>query len=323
MITKEKLVLVADDEKSFRDLVGRLLPAKKYRVAGAEDGVNALRLARAERPELILLDLEMPEKNGKDVLRALRRGLQTRAIPVIVLSGSADITDKIAAFDLGADCYLTKPFDTRELAGRIEGLLNSGRRTLSADALTRLPGGPSIEQEISRRIEQGTSFSFSRIDIDDFNAFNKAYSFERGDELLLEITGILLCAMAEGGLHDDFAGHMGGDNFVAITSPERAEVLARAVTKRFDRATARFLLSGSSATEGLPAGNQTPRLSIGIVSSVRRKLGHYAKVAEISSELIRYLQNGKRAGRSVYLLDRRSDHGAAAETMTGRQVSAF
>lgn len=312
MKLKERLVLVADDEKSFRDLIGQSLTARNYRVSGAGDGSSALRLARAERPELILLDLAMPRKNGAEVLRELRRGIQTRAIPVIMLSGSAEISDKMEVFALGADGYLTKPFDMEELVVRVDGMLQGNRRARSCDPLTRLPGSPMIEEEVNRRISRGKHFAFSRLDIDNFSDFNNVYGHEKGDELLLEIAGMLLNSMAEGGLEDDFAGHMGGDDFVAITSPERAEEVARAVTKGFDRAAARFLMPQSAAS-GAGYGF-APVLSIGIVSSVRRKLGHYAKVMEISAELIRYLKGGERAGRSAYLTDRRSDYNKEAKT---------
>ena len=319
MRTTERLILVADDEKSFRDIVGRSLAARHYRVAGAGNGAEALRLAREERPELILLDQEMPKKSGREVLRELRSGIQTRSIPVIMLSGSGETEDRAACFDLGADGYLTKPFDMKELGARVDGLLLGSALARSADALTRLPGSPMIEAEVNRRIRQGSPFSFSRLDIDKFSAFNKANGYELGDALLLETAGILLGALADGGLADDFAGHMGGDDFVAITSPERAEAVARAVTEQFDSIMGRYFPPRPQEA----ADARTGGLSVGVVSSATRRLAHYARVVELSFELVRYLKGRGGGGRSAYLLDRRSDFNTGEGAKNEDQGSSF
>ncbi len=302
--TKEKLVLVAEDENRLRGMLGRFLTARNCRFSGARDGVEALRLARAERPELILLDLDMPRKGGREVLLELRRGIQTRTIPVIMLTGNADILEKMITFELGADDYVTKPFDMEELAARVERHLCRNRRALSADALTRLPGSPMIEEEVKRRIMQGIPFAFMRIDIDNFRAVNEGGGYELGDEMLLATAGIILGALAEGGLADDFAGHSGCDDFVAITSPERAEGVARAVAEGFDRAAALlFTTAAGPVVPAVPAAS----LSVGIASSLKRRLDHYAKAVEIASEITGFLKSRAAGGGSAYLLDRRRD----------------
>lgn len=270
-----------------------------------------MRLAREQRPELIVLDLDMPRKGGAEVLCELRRGIQTRSIPVVMLTGSAGIEDKVRAFELGADDYITKPFDTEELAARVEGQMVRSRRALSADALTRLPGSPMIEEEVKRRIALGTPFSFLRADIDNFGAFNEACGYELGDELLLGAAGALLGALAVNGLPDDFAGHAGGDDFVAVTVPERAEAVARAITEGFDKVAARFFLLGAAGQA------EMPRLSVGVASSVRRRLDHYGKAVEIAAELLCLLKRREQGPGSAYLLDRRSEF-PALRGVTGK-----
>jgi diguanylate cyclase (GGDEF)-like protein len=305
--TRKKTVLVADDEKSVKDLVGRSLEGRNYRVIGAGSGVEALRLARARRPELILLDLEMPEKDGREVLRELKRGVQTRMIPVVMLTGSAEIHDKTAMFALGADDYITKPFAPAELAARLGGLLRAGRGARSDDPLTRLPGGPAIEEELNARIRSGRPFSFLSVDIDNFTSYNAAYGHAEGDELLLRTAGLLLGVLGRDRGADDFAGHLGGDDFVAICAPEKAGAVARGLAGGFDRC-AGVLRPGSGA--GLPYACASPAvsLSIGIVNSERRRLDHCAKVLDIAAEITRYLKRRDSAA-SAYLEDRRADPG--------------
>lgn len=301
---KERVVLVADDEKSIKELVGRSLEGRNYRVTGAGDGSEALRLARAQRPELILLDLEMPGKNGREVLRELKQSAQTRLIPVMMLTGSSEISDKTAMFELGADDYITKPFAPAELAARMDGLLK-GARGRASDPLTRLPGGAVTEEEVGRRIRAGRPFSFLSLDIDNFTAYNTAYGHAAGDELLLETAELLLSALGKAGREDDFAGHMGGDDFAALCAPGKAEAVARNITDGFDRAAGLFRPGGGAFR---PSACAIPAisLSIAVVSSLRRRLDHYARVLDIAAEVKRHLKRRETCS-SAFLLDRRSD----------------
>lgn len=302
---KERVVLVADDEKSIKDLVGRSVEGRNYRVTGAGNGVEALRLARSQRPELILLDLEMPEKNGREVLRELKLGVQTRMIPVMMLAGSCEISDKTAMFELGADDYLTKPFAPAELVARMDGLLRSGGPGRATDPLTRLPGGAATEEEVGRRIVAGLPFSFLRMDIDNFTAYNMAYGHEAGDELLLGTAELLLSALGKAGRPDDFAGHMGADDFVAICAPGKAEAVARNMTEGFDSSVV-LLRPGGGAFRPAACALPVISLSIAIVSSLRRRLDHYARVLDIAAEVTRHLKRRETCS-SAFLLDRRND----------------
>ena len=117
---KNGRVLVVDDEEHIRRAVGRALTARHYQVEMAGDGMAALDAARAFEPDLVVLDLNMPEMDGLSVIRELRN---RSGVPILVLSVREDEPDKIAALDLGADDYLTKPFGTGELMARVRALL--------------------------------------------------------------------------------------------------------------------------------------------------------------------------------------------------------
>jgi two-component system, OmpR family, KDP operon response regulator KdpE len=113
-------VLVVDDEEQIRRAVGRALTARDYDVSEAEDGEGALTIAAASQPDLVVLDLNLPGMDGLEVCKQLRR---RSLVPILVLSVREDESDKVAALDLGADDYLTKPFGTEELMARVRALL--------------------------------------------------------------------------------------------------------------------------------------------------------------------------------------------------------
>ena len=117
------LVMVIEDEKEIRDLVRYNLEREGYRVAAADDGEKGLSQIFASRPDLLVLDLMLPGRNGLEILREVRGEPLTRDLPVLVLTARSAEMDKLLGFDHGADDYLTKPFSPRELLARVQALL--------------------------------------------------------------------------------------------------------------------------------------------------------------------------------------------------------
>ena len=120
----DPVVLVVDDEKSLRDFVRRNLEARHYKVLTASNGLEALAVFKTENVDLVILDLMMPHLDGLETTRRIRESSKT---PIIILTALGEESDKVQAFDLGADDYLTKPFGVGELMGRIKAVLRRAR----------------------------------------------------------------------------------------------------------------------------------------------------------------------------------------------------
>lgn len=133
---KDKLVLVVEDEPDVRSLVRYGLRKAGFRVHEASDGLSGLRSARQERPDVIILDLMLPEMEGEEVCRQLKSGSSTSAIPVIMLTAKAQPADRIAGLELGADDYVSKPFSPRELVLRVQALLRRAQGSVSAEVFS-------------------------------------------------------------------------------------------------------------------------------------------------------------------------------------------
>ncbi len=132
-------VLIVDDEADILELVGVSLRRAGFETAQAQDGNSAVKMAKKEQPDLIVLDLMLPGMDGFSVFKKLRKDARTRTIPVIMLTAKGQQGDKIAGLELGADDYITKPFSPRELVLRVEGLL---RRSKKVSAASELRIGP-------------------------------------------------------------------------------------------------------------------------------------------------------------------------------------
>ncbi len=149
-MSMSKTILVADDKANIRNLVREYLEAEGFRVVIASNGREALFAARQEKPDLILLDIMMPEMTGYDFIRAYRKERET---PIILLTARLEETDKVLGLELGADDYVTKPFGMKELVARIHAVLRRvGRPVAEADVLVL--GGLRLDKE-SRTVSSG------------------------------------------------------------------------------------------------------------------------------------------------------------------------
>ena len=143
-------VLIVEDEANIRQLVKYNLEKESYQVIEAEDGLLGLRLAKAEKPDLVLLDLMLPQMDGLEVCRSLKGNQATAALPIIMLTAKSEEIDKVIGLELGADDYMTKPFSPRELVARVKAVLRRSQKE------TSLPG----ELAVGR-----LRFNFSRYEV--------------------------------------------------------------------------------------------------------------------------------------------------------------
>lgn len=311
----KKRLLLADDDKTFHNVITRLFNGPDWEVTTAEDGVAALENISNRIPDVIVLDLNMPKMGGRQLLAELRRNPGTAFIPVIIISGDSGPEEQAAEFNLGADDFVPKPFEASELAARIEAAVRRARRMLAANPLTFLPGGPAIEEEAASRIRAGSPLAFFYMDIDNFKAYNDNYGYLKGDGAI-RMAGRVLTEVQSSLVGEDvFVGHIGGDDFVLMCDPARAEEAAASIARKFDAAAA-GLYSPEDRERGYiiakdRAGNvkEFPLMSltIAIATNELRTLEHYAKMADITAEIKKHLKGRPAGSGSAWLKDRRRD----------------
>jgi two-component system alkaline phosphatase synthesis response regulator PhoP len=141
-----RTILVVDDEPGIVQIARDYLDRAGFRVITAGDGASAIRLARAERPSLLVLDLMLPGTDGLDVTRALRQDPATRKLPIIMLTARVDEADRLVGLELGADDYITKPFSPRELVARVRAVLRRSEGDAAPGGVIHI-GGLSIDLE--------------------------------------------------------------------------------------------------------------------------------------------------------------------------------
>lgn len=226
-------LLVVEDDHDISNMLKIYFSGLDYNVDVALRGNDALEKTRQMLPHLIILDIMLPDIDGYEVCRILRTSTRTSHIPVIFLTQKDERSDKLQGLELGADDYITKPFDIEELKLRVQGAIRRSERESLTDPRSGLPAGRLIEEQL-RRIIREENWALIDLRIQHFAAFNDVYGFVAGDDVL-RFTAMLLGEIVdEFGSPNDFIGHAGGDNFIIITTDEAAAEITKVLKKRFD-----------------------------------------------------------------------------------------
>jgi len=305
-------VLVVDDDPDLVRFVEVNLRFEGFETASAADGEAALKRAGELRPDLILLEVGLPEIDGYEVVRRLRAGLFTQQSSIIMLAGKTLSADKVVGLTAGADDYILKPFDPLELMARVKSTLHRAEELRAANPLTRLPGNARIQSELKERVATGAQFALMYIDLDNFKAFNDHAGFLRGDGAIKLLAECILSSASSWGGETPFVGHVGGDDFVAVIDAPGAETVAKDIVACWDRQVA-GLYEAPDVERGyievpdrMRRKQHFPlsRVSIGIASNLHRNLTSHWEAVEIATEMKQF---AKRQEVSSYAFDRRQD----------------
>jgi len=218
-------ILVVDDEPLIVEMIEETLSGEGYTISKAYSGEEALNVVESDPPDLVLLDLMLPGMDGYEVCRQMQRDARFSHIPVIMLTAKSAIADRVSGYERGADDYITKPFDPDELLIRVRAQIRYRYREDHSE-LTGLPGNQAVKVAIEERTNNpDEEWSIIYVDIERFTAYNEAYSFMEGDELIRQAAACLKEAVQKKGNPEDFVGHIGGDDFVILTTPEHSKAV--------------------------------------------------------------------------------------------------
>ncbi|MDX1469563.1 MAG: response regulator [Acidimicrobiia bacterium] len=305
-------VLVADDDPDILTVVKINFELDGFEVDTAVDGEDALQKAGANPPHVIVLDIMMPRMDGLTALHRLRSQASTANIPIILLTARGLPEDRVRGLELGADDYITKPFDITELAARIRAVLRRTQAARDLSPLTGLPGNFKITAEIENAIKEGRPFALVHGDLDNFKAFNDHYGFMRGDEVIRFCATSFTEAANTLGITDAFVGHIGGDDFVALVPPDIAEAFCKEVITRFDDGildlydTADALRGYIEVIDRRGERYAFPvvSLSLGVASTDVRDIATQWEASAIAVEMKEF---AKKQPGSTYRIDRRTN----------------
>ena len=287
---KERLLIVEDDA-DIANMLKIYFTGLGYDVDVAWRGSDALDKTRQVLPHLIVLDIMLPDIDGYEVCRTLRTNTRTSHIPVIFLTQKDERSDRLQGLELGADDYITKPFDIEELKLRVQGAIRRSERESLTDPRSGLPAGRLIEEQLRRTIRE-TAWAYTDIRINYFEQFKDVYGFVAGDDVLRFSAMLIGEVVDELGTPNDFIGHAGGDNFIIVTTESAAPDIRQRLSERFseevqthynfmDRQQG-FIVTPNA--EGEMEKTPLMTLAIGIVTPKMQTFADIREITEMAAE---------------------------------------
>lgn len=227
-------LLIVEDDTDISNMLRIYFTGQNYEVDTALRGGDALEKTRQNLPHLIVLDIMLPDIDGFEVCRILRTNTRTSHVPIIFLTQKDERSDKLQGLELGADDYITKPFDIEELKLRVQRAIQRAEIQNLTDPRSGLPSGRLIEEQL-RKIIRMDNWAFLDIRIRHYEPFKDVYGFVAGDDVLRFAAMLLGEVVDQMGTANDFIGHAGGDNFIIITNEQSAPAIIKRMRDRFDQ----------------------------------------------------------------------------------------
>lgn len=229
----EGRLMIVEDDVDISNMLRIYFQSQGYDVLVAQRGEDALEMVRQQLPHIIVLDIMLPDMDGYDVCRDLRGNLRTSHIPIIFLTQKDERSDKIHGLELGADDYITKPFDLEELKLRVKNAMVRAQYESLTNATTGLPSGRLIEDQL-RQLMRRDNWGIVYAGIHRFSDFKDEYGFVAGEEVLRFAAMVLGRSVDSVGSPNDFIGHIGGDDFLVIAEKDTVNDIVKDLQQRFD-----------------------------------------------------------------------------------------
>jgi len=284
-------LLVVEDDVDIGNMLKIYFSGMEYDVDVAVRGSDALEKTKQHLPHLIVLDIMLPDIDGYEVCRTLRTNLRTSHIPVIFLTQKDERSDKLQGLELGADDYITKPFDIEELKLRVQGAIRRSERESLTDPRSGLPSSRIIEDQL-RKIIRTKGWALLDARVNNFEPFKDVYGFVAGDDVLRFTAMLLGEVVDELGTSSDFIGHAGGDNFIIITTEDKAVALRARLKERFETEVLthyNFMDRQQGFVNAPTADGTTTKvpfmtMSVGIVSPSAHSFADIREITELAAE---------------------------------------
>ena len=227
-------LLIVEDDVDVAEMLTAYFRGQNYEVYAVNWGEDALKTCRTVRPDLIILDIRLPDIDGFEVARRLRTNQRTQDIPIIFLTNRRDRADRLQGLQLGADDYITKPFDIQELRLRVRNSLQRTTTGPLTNPVTGLPEGNLVDERL-RECLGGSDWGLLAVAIQNLNRFSEAYGFVAADDVLRAVSLMIHNAMRSAGGTNDFIGHLSMTDFVLVTHSKDLTPLEERIRSRLEQ----------------------------------------------------------------------------------------
>jgi DNA-binding response OmpR family regulator len=273
-------ILIVEDDPDVSEMLNAYFRVQGYDVFTVNWGEDGVRAGQTISPDLIILDIRLPDIDGYEVAKRLREDRRTREIPIVFLTEKRERVDRLQGFEVGADDYITKPFDVQELRLRVRNALQRVSQGSLTNPVSGLPEGPLVEERLSDVIHKSGG-ALLHISISHLDTFREAYGFVASDDVLRAISLMIHNTMKEAGADEDFLGHISPTDFVVITTPDNLSAFYELISSRLEQSLDYFY----PIKDREQISKRLDRLSIKVVE-VPSVFGRFSSVDQLKKDVL-------------------------------------
>jgi PleD family two-component response regulator len=273
-------ILIVEDDLDIAEMLNAYFRVQGYDVFTVNWGEDGVRAAQTVLPDLMILDIRLPDIDGYEVARRVRSDRRTSEIPIIFLTEKRERIDRLQGFEVGADDYITKPFDVQELRLRVRNALKRVSQESLTNPVSGLPEGALVEERLSDVIHR-SGWALLHICIRHLDVFRDAYGFVASDDVLRAISLMIQNTIKESGSGEDFLGHISPTDFVVVIAPANLPAFQERIRSRLEQSLDYFY----PLKDREQASRQADRLAIQI-AEVPSVYGRFTTVDQLKKELL-------------------------------------
>ena len=311
--TETKKILIISSDKNLREVLRFCFDGWGYEVVLYESSPDDIASIKKASPDVIVVDVHTAKRTDLEICHLLKDDFITAFIPVVTLINKRQLRSQLLNIKQGVDDYLIKPPDPLDLRVRVEMAMKRSQYSFYASPLTGLPGGRIIEEMLRERFKADKPFSFGYLDLDNFKYFNDTYGYVKGDRVIMQTAYMLYATISKFGNKDDFIGHIGGDDFAFITTPDKYVSVCRNFISEFNSIMPFHYSAADRAKGYVIARNRAhkikniPLMSVSVAVVNRNKDSEYKNLIEINERVAEVKHYLKGFEGSKFMADRRSE----------------
>ncbi|MGC1376001.1 MAG: response regulator [Anaerolineales bacterium] len=234
MADAKSKILIVEDDLDVADMLNAYFRVQGYEVFTVNWGEDGVRAAATARPDLIILDIRLPDIDGYEVARRVRSDRKTNTIPIIFLTEKRDRADRLHGLELGADDYITKPFDVQELRLRVRNALKRASQDTITNPVTGLPEGAVVDEKLKECLNKD-GWALLLISLENLDSFHEHYGFVAADDVMRAVSLMVQNAMRDAGNAEEFLGHLSPTVFIETIAASNVEAMKERVRTRIEQ----------------------------------------------------------------------------------------
>lgn len=274
-------ILVVEDDLDVAEMLNAFFCDQGYEVFTVNWGKDGVRSCQTVHPDLIILDIRLPDIDGYEVASRVRGDRRTAEIPIIFLTEKRSRSDRLLGLEIGADDYITKPFDLQELRLRVKNALKRASRGSLNNIVTALPEGALVDEKLSETLGWD-GVALLLVSIDNMDSFRETYGFVAADDVLRAISMMIVNTMHETISPDEFLGHLDGTDFILVLNSSNLVAMSAKLRVRLEQAMEYFYPARNR--EEMAGSKFGLKLNLTALTSFKDR---FTEVEQIKTELMR------------------------------------